>query len=112
MRAQLVGCAFASELPDILQAPGEAVALALELLEREQARSAERLRLLDACRVGRDVRKRAGDDLRELALEPRHLLAQRASRGGLVERPLRRKGRTTAIERQLLNRGAHAASSS
>jgi hypothetical protein len=112
MRAQLMGGAFASEPPDVLHATGEAVALALELLEREQSGAAERLRLLDARRVGRDVRERARDDPRELTLESRHLLAQRTPRGGLVERPLRRKGRTTAIERQLLNRGAHAASSS
>jgi hypothetical protein len=112
VRAQLVGVAFTGEPPDILHAAREAVALALELLKREQARTTERVRLLDAGRVGRDVRERAGDDLRELALEPRHLLAQRTSRGGFVERPLRRKGRATAIERQLLNRGAHAASSS
>jgi hypothetical protein len=112
VRAKLVGGAFAGEPPDVLHATCEAVALALELLERQQARAAERLRLLDARRVGRDVRERTGDDLRELELEPRHLLAQRTPRGGLVERPLRRKGRTTAIERQLLNRGAHAASSS
>ncbi|HWD10230.1 MAG TPA: hypothetical protein VG366_00190 [Solirubrobacteraceae bacterium] len=107
-----MGNSLASELPDVLHAACEAVALALELLQREQPRAAERVRLLDARRVGRDVRERAGDDLRKLALEPRDLRAQRASRGGLVERPLRRKGRATAIERQLLNRGAHAASSS
>lgn len=112
MGAQLVGGAFAGEPPDVLHAAREPVALALELLEAEQTGAAERLRLIDARRVGRDVRERTGDDLRELALESRHLLAQRTPRGGLVERSLRRKGRTTAIERQLLNRGAHAASSS
>lgn len=75
MRAQLVGGSLASEPPDVLHATREAVTLALELLEREQARTAERLRLLHTRRVGRDVWERAGDDLRELALEPRHLLA-------------------------------------
>jgi hypothetical protein len=107
-----MGGAFAGEPPDVLDATREAVALALELLEREQARAAERLRLLDACGVGRDVRKCAGDDPRELALESRHLPAQRAPGSCLVEHPLRREGRSTAIERHLVNRGAHAASSS
>lgn len=64
MRAQLVGGTLACEPPDVLHTTGEAVALALELLEREQARSAESLRLLDARGVGRNVRERAGDDLR------------------------------------------------
>jgi hypothetical protein len=110
--AQLVRGALAGQATDVLHASGEAVALALELLEAEQAGAAKRLRLVHASRVGGDVRERTGDDLRELALEPRHLLAQRAPGGGLVGRPLRREGRNTAIERQLINRGAHAASSS
>jgi hypothetical protein len=62
--------------------------------------------------VGRDVRERACDELRELALEPRDLLAQRLPGGRPVGQALRREGRGTAIERHLLNRGAHAASSS
>jgi hypothetical protein len=107
-----VGGALASQPADVLHAGRKAVSLALELLEAKQAGTAERLRLVHASRIGRDVRKCAGDDPRELALEPRHLPAQRAAGGCLVEHPLRREGRSTAIERQLVNRGAHAASSS
>jgi hypothetical protein len=44
--------AFVGEPPDVLHATREAVALSLELLEREQARAAERLRLFDPRSVG------------------------------------------------------------
>jgi hypothetical protein len=97
---------------DVLHATCETVALALELLEAEQARAAGRCELGRTGCVYRNMRKRGRNDLRELALETRHLLAQRTTGGRLVGRLLRREGRDTAVERQLLNRGAHAASSS
>lgn len=46
----------------VLQAPGERVALELELLEAQQARSACAL-LADERRGGRDVRERRRDEL-------------------------------------------------
>ena len=52
MRAQLVSGALASQAADILHATGEAVALALELLEAEQMGAAKRLRLVHTSRVG------------------------------------------------------------
>ncbi len=73
------------EPADVLHAPGQRVALALELREPEQARSAV-VRRVDPRRVGRDVRERRGDDLRELALQARDLRAQRAACGALVRR--------------------------
>jgi hypothetical protein len=56
----------------LLQAPGELVAQALELLEREQARP----RGGQAAGPGADVRKAVGHDRRALALEPGDLRAQ------------------------------------
>lgn len=112
MCAQLVRGAFASEAADVLHATGQAIALALELLEAEQAWAAERLGLIHARRVGGNVRKAGSDETRKLQLEARNLRAQRAPGCRLIERPLRHEGRGTAVERQLLNRGAHAASSS
>jgi hypothetical protein len=112
VRAQLVRGSLASEPADILHATCQAIALALELLEAKQARAAERLGLVHARCVGWNVRKAGGDETRKLQLETRHLRAQRAPGCCLIERPLRREGRGTAVERQLLNRGAHAASSS
>ena len=96
--------ALAREATNVLHPPGEPVARALELLEAEQARPAERLGAQIARGVGRDVRKAAGDDLRELALEPRDLRSQRTPRGALVERL---DGRCAALDRQLLGL-AHA----
>jgi hypothetical protein len=112
VRAQLVCGALARHPPDVLQTTCEPVAQALELLEAEQARPTGDLELGHASCVDGDVRKRGRDDLRELALEARDLLAQRTTGGRLVGRALRRQGRDTAVERELLNRGAHAASSS
>jgi hypothetical protein len=112
MRAQLMRRALARHPADVLHATCEMVALALELLEAEQPRPAGGLELGHASCVDGDVWKRSRDDLRELALEARHLLAQRTTGRRLVGRLLRRQGRDTAVERQLLNRGAHAASSS
>jgi hypothetical protein len=67
---------------ELLQAPGELVAQPLELLEGEQPGPA---RALARCGHRRDVRKAAGDDRRQLALEPRHLCPQRAPRGALAD---------------------------
>jgi hypothetical protein len=63
------------ELADVLHAPGEAIALALELREAQQSRAAESL-LADPRCIDGDVRKRAGDGLRELTLESRNLPTQ------------------------------------
>ena len=82
MRAQLISGARAGHAADVLHAAGEAVALALEA---EQARTAERFGLVRTRSVGRDMRECRGDDLRELALEPRHLRAQRTTGSRLVE---------------------------
>jgi hypothetical protein len=110
--AQLVRGTLASKAANVLHAIGQAIALALELLEAEQAWAAERLGPLHARRVCGNVRKAGCDDTREFSLEARDLRAQRTPGCRLIERPLRREGRGTAVERQLLNRGAHAASSS
>ena len=98
----------------VLQASGERVALALELLQAEQARPAEALRPdaealgADARGADGDVRERRRDELRELALEPRDLRAQRAPRRALVDSL---DGRGSTIDRQLLEL-AHASDSS
>ena len=57
----------------VLDAPRELVALELELLEAQQAGAGERVSAGDRG----DVRKAAGDDRRELALELCHLHPQR-----------------------------------
>ncbi len=67
---------LAGQPADVLQASRQPVALALELLEAQQARPAEALGRGDARRVGGYVREGVGDDLRELPLEPGHLAAQ------------------------------------
>jgi hypothetical protein len=90
VRAQLVRGALARHPLDVLHATGKAVALALELLEAEQARPAGGLELGHASRTDGDVRERARDDPRELALEARHLLTQRTTGGRLVGKLLRR----------------------
>jgi hypothetical protein len=70
---------------DVLNAPGERVALALELREAEQARPAEGLAGEIARGIGGDVRKAADDEQGELALQARDLRAQRTPRGALVD---------------------------
>jgi len=80
----------------LLQAPGELVAQALELLEREQAGALRR----QAAGVGAEVREAVGDDRRALALEPCHLRAQRAARGALA-RLDRRRGRRAGSARYI-----------
>jgi hypothetical protein len=84
--AQLVQRALAGDPPRVLQTPREPVALALQLREAEQPRAAERVAALRDGEVGGDMRKAGGDDLRKLALELRHLGAQRATCRSLVER--------------------------
>jgi hypothetical protein len=59
----------------VLQASREPVALSLELLEAQQARPGERVSAGDRG----DVRKAAGDDRRQLALELCHLHPQRTA---------------------------------
>jgi len=71
-----LGGAFVKLLP----ASGEPVALALELLEGEQAGAGSG----QAAGVGADVRKAVGDDRGALALELGHLSAQRAAGGALA----------------------------
>jgi len=66
----------ASYPAEILQPSREPVALALELLEAEQPRPAEKLLARQARGSGRDVREAGGDDLRELTLQARDLPAQ------------------------------------
>jgi len=61
--AQLVQRAPASDTAKILQPSREPVALALELLEAEQPRSAEMLLACQARGADRDVRKAGGNDL-------------------------------------------------
>ncbi len=100
--------ALAGEPAHVLQAPSEAIALALELLEAEQPRTAERFAVWHASCACRDVRKAGGDDLCQLTLEPRHLSAQRATCSGLVEGL---DSRCDAVDRQLLGL-AHASDSS
>jgi hypothetical protein len=92
------------EHANVLQAPGEPVALALELLEAQQSRSAEGFVGASACRVDRDVRKGGCDRLRELALELGDLRTQRAACGALVEGL---DDRCATVDRQLLG-VAHA----
>jgi hypothetical protein len=99
--------AYRCEPAHVLQPSRERVALTLELGEAEQARAAD-LGLGDPPGARRDVRERRGDELRQLALEPRDLPAQRPPRGALVERLARR---CCAINRQLLE-AAHASDSS
>jgi hypothetical protein len=76
---QLVQRALECHPPQILQPRGEPVALALELLEAEQARTAEGFLARHARRADRDVREASGDDLRQLTLQARDLTAQRTS---------------------------------
>jgi hypothetical protein len=109
-----VNGALAGQGANVLQAHGQAVALALELGEREQARSAEGLLARHPRGGCGNVREAGGDDLRELALQTRDLVAQRASRGRLVEpldRRSARRERRAAVDRQLLGL-AHASGSS
>jgi hypothetical protein len=100
--------ALAGEPADVLQAPGEPVALALELLEAEQPRPTKDFAARHASGVGRDVREAGCDDLRELTLQSRYLSAQRATCSGLVEVL---DSRRNAVDRQLLG-VAHASDSS
>ncbi len=107
MRAALVLGAHRREPAHVLQPPRERVALALELGEAEQARAADG----DPCDsrgADGDVRERRGDELRQLALEPRDLIAQRTARGALVQRLA---WRCCAIDHHLLV-AAHASDSS
>jgi hypothetical protein len=76
--------ALTREQAYVLHVPRQPVALALQLLEAQQARTAERLAGGVASRVCRDAREGPGDDLRELALEPRDLTTQGATCGALV----------------------------
>jgi hypothetical protein len=79
------------EAAQLLQAPGEAVARALELLEAEQARG------VDPGGFGarrRDEGKGLGHDRRELALELAYLRPQRVSRRTL---PVARDGAVAEI---------------
>jgi hypothetical protein len=78
----------------VLKLAGEPVAQQLEVLEAQQARTARRERrarwdVRGGVRVrrrnGANVRERARDQRRALALELRDLRAQRAARGGLVD---------------------------
>jgi hypothetical protein len=109
-----VNGALAGDGAHVLQAHGQPVALALELLEREQPRPAEGLLARHLRGRRRDVREAGCDDLGELALQARDLLSQRAPRRGLVE-PLDgrdgRHGGCAAVDRQLLGL-AHASNSS
>jgi hypothetical protein len=75
VRAALVLGALAREPANVLHAPRQPVALELQLLEVQQARSAEGF-VGAPCGVDWDVRKRPRDDLRELELEAGHLRAQ------------------------------------
>jgi hypothetical protein len=110
--AQLVQRAPTGHAAQVLHARGEPVALALELLEAEQPRAAEGFLARQARGTDRDVRKAGGDDLRELALQARDLLAQRSAGSRLVERlDSRRDGRCASLHRQLLGL-AHAPDSS
>jgi hypothetical protein len=92
----------------VLQAPGERVAAALELLEAEQPRADHRLEIGAARRVDADVREVRRDRPRQLTLEMRDLRAQRATRGTLVELL---DGLSAAVGDQLLDL-AHASDSS
>jgi hypothetical protein len=65
----------ASDTAEILQPSREPVALALELLEAEQPRPAEKLLARQARGASWDVRKAGGDNLRELTLQARDLPA-------------------------------------
>jgi hypothetical protein len=85
VRAALVRGALARHRADVLNAPGERVALALELREAEQARPTEGLVGEIAPGIGGDVRKAAGDEQGQLALQARDLRAQRAPRRALVD---------------------------
>jgi hypothetical protein len=100
--------ASTSQRANLFYAAGKCVSLTLELGEAEQARAAEALAAGVARGVGRDVRETAGDDLRQLALQPRDLRAQRTPRRKLVDEPY---GRCVTVDRQLL-RLAHASDSS
>lgn len=93
----------------VLHAAGERVALALQLREAEQARAAEALGRGVARRVGRDVREPRGHDLRQLALQPCDLCAQRAACRLLVDEL---DARNFAIDRQLLGLAHRCDSSS
>ncbi|MCW3030713.1 MAG: hypothetical protein JWM66_846 [Solirubrobacterales bacterium] len=95
------------ERPNVLHAPGERVALALELREAEQARSARRVRR-DARRRDGNVGERRRDELRELSLQARDLRAQRSPRRALAD--LLARG-DCSTDRQLLQTG-HAYDSS
>jgi hypothetical protein len=106
MRAALVLGARVREQANVLQAPRQRVALALQLREAQQSRTTG-VEPVDARHLCRDVRERRGDDPRKLALQARDLQAQRASRGALVERL---RWRCHTIDRRLLER-SHSDSS-
>ncbi len=109
MRTALVRGACARQRAHVLHAAGERVALALKLREAEQARAAEALGAGVARRVGRDMREPCGDDLRQLALQPGDLPAQRAACRLLVDEL---DARCVAIDRQLLGLAHRCDSSS
>ncbi len=92
----------------VLYAAGKCVSLTLELGEAEQARAAEELAARVACGVGGNVRKAAGDDLRQLALQSRDLCAQRPPRCELVDEL---DAKCATLDRQMLGL-AHASDSS
>jgi hypothetical protein len=87
----------------VLQATGQVVARLLELLEAENARACRGAARIGAgaardsgalaglrggarrTRERRDVGESPGNDLRQLALEPSNLCAQRAARGALPD---------------------------
>jgi hypothetical protein len=108
VRAPLVLGALAHQRADVLHAPGERVALPLQLRQAKQARPAERLAAEIARGVGGDVRKAARDEQRQLALQARDLRTQRTTRAALVNGL---DGRCAAVDRQLLGL-AHASDSS
>ncbi len=99
VRTALVRCARIGEAVYVLQTAGEPVALALELLEAEQARAGKPVVFAHARGTGGDVWEGARDELGKLALEPCDLRAQRDARGALVD-PL--DSRCIALNRQLL----------
>ncbi len=80
-RAPFVLDALGHEPSQLLHATDERVALTLELLEPEQARTTRGLPRSHGRR--RYVRKGFGDDARQLPLEPRHLHPQGVPRGAL-----------------------------
>lgn len=101
--------ACARQRAHVLHAPGERVALALQLPEAQQARTAEALTGGVARRVDRDVGEPRGDDLRQLALQACDLCAQRAACRMLVNEL---DARRIAFDRQLLGLAHRCDSSS